>query len=81
MLTVSTASPYKFAKDVYVAVSGKEPTGDVEALTELAELTGTSIPTPLAKVLEKSVRHTRTISKEDMEDATICFAKIKIREA
>ena len=75
MLVVSTASPYKFAKDVYRSVANKEPTGDVEALSELNALTGVEIPEPLSAVLGKPVIHGSVIEKSEMDSAVKEFAK------
>ena len=75
ILTASTASPYKFARDVFRAVSGKDASGDIEALSELSALTSTKIPDQLATVLKKSILHTGVISKSEMEKSVLCFAK------
>ena len=72
VLTVSTASAYKFARDVYLSLTEK-PIGDLEALTALCQLTGTEIPAPLAALTSKEVIHTETIKKEDMERAVTDF--------
>ena len=74
MLTVSTASPYKFAADVYRAVSGKEPIGDLEALFELQDYTGVSIPKPIADIKDRKILHTDVIDKTDMTESTKRFA-------
>ena len=74
ILTVSTASPYKFAFDVYTSVAGKNPTGELEALDELKELTGVAIPYPLASLRGKAVIHTGVIEHNAMEDAVKDFA-------
>lgn len=75
ILTVSTASAYKFAKDVYLSLTAKEPSGDIEALEELLSLTGVAIPKPLEAVLNKEVRHIGIIEKEEMEKSVLDFAK------
>ncbi len=75
IITVSTASPYKFAADVYAAVSGKEARDEISALDELSALTGVSIPEPLISVTKKAVIHTEVIDKADMADATVKFAR------
>lgn len=66
MLVCSTASPYKFAADVYRAVSGKDPADSVSALEELSEYTKTNIPTPLKKTLTAEIRFNRTIEASEM---------------
>lgn len=75
ILTASTASPYKFAADVYRAITGTSASGDVEALKELSILTGTSIPAPLAALLEKEIRFTNVIDKKDMAKSVESFSE------
>ena len=74
MLTVSTASPYKFAADVYRAISGSDPSGDLEALFELHDLTGSEIPNPISDIMDRNIIHTSVINKEEMKDSTRQFA-------
>ena len=74
ILTVSTASPYKFAFDVYTSLTGTNPTGELEALDELKELTGVAIPYPLASLRGKPVIHTGVIERDAMDDAVKEFA-------
>ncbi len=75
IVAVSTASPYKFARDVYTSLTGKDASGDLEALEELHALTNVDIPTPLASILTKEIRHTGVIDKCDMGTATLDFAR------
>lgn len=75
ILAVSTASPYKFAGDVFLSVSGKEPQNELSALRELNELSGVEIPTPLRGLQDKEIRHNLTIDKDEMEKATLEFAR------
>jgi threonine synthase len=77
ILIASTASPYKFARDVYLSLvsdKAQRPT-DVEALSELSILTGTEIPSPLAKTLTKKALHDDIIDREGMDNAVMDFAK------
>lgn len=76
ILVVSTASPYKFARDVFKSITDKEPENDISALKELADLTGVDIPAPLAALQGKKVIHDKTIDKSDMAEATLEFARI-----
>ena len=71
ILSVSTASPYKFARDVFTSLFGCEPTDELSALTELSERTNTAIPSPLRDLAAKKVLHSEIIDKDDMEDATL----------
>ena len=75
ILAVSTASPYKFARDVYLSLCDSEPYDELSALNELSELTGTAAPLPLCSLLKKQVLHSEIIDKGEMEDATLSFAK------
>lgn len=76
ILIASTASPYKFAKNVYFSLtSGDITVSDIEALTALSDLTGTEIPSPLAKILTKKTLHGDIIDREDMDNAVLDFAK------
>lgn len=72
---MSTASPYKFARDVYLSISGTEPRDELSALSELSELTGVEIPSPLGGLANKKILHSETIDKCEMEDATLSFAR------
>ena len=73
ILVVSTASPYKFAKDVLSSVKDGITATDVEALGILSDVTGTEIPSPLASVLAKPILHPDIIEKEDMDKAVAEF--------
>jgi len=75
IVAVSTASAYKFARDVYRSLTAADADGDLEALEALHNLTGVDIPTPLASILNKEIRHTGTIDKSEMENATLDFAR------
>ncbi len=66
VLTVSTASAYKFARDVYKSLTDKAA-DDLEALTALCQHTGVDIPAPLFGLGDKKIIHSSVIDKEDME--------------
>jgi len=66
MVVASTASPYKFASDVYKSITGKAPTDELSALDELKALTGTEIPYPLKDIDKREVRFKTVIDKADM---------------
>jgi threonine synthase len=74
MVIDSTASPYKFANNVYTAVTGKAPTDDLSALDLLAKVSGEKIPLPLDKIGERAVRFTNTCDPKDMKDTVLAFA-------
>lgn len=74
LLVVSTASPYKFAGDVLLSLTGSKPLNDLEAPEALNELTGIEIPLPLKKALFKEAIHTGVIAKENMQESVLDFA-------
>ena len=74
ILTVSTASAYKFATDVYTSLTG-ERLDDLDALGMLNKLTGVEIPEPLAGIADRTVIFNESISKDDMDDSVRAFAK------
>jgi threonine synthase len=74
VLVVSTASPYKFAKDVFMSLKdGNADFPDTEAPAKLSALTETEIPAPLASVLTKKILHPDIIGREDMDNAVLDF--------
>ncbi len=80
ILVVSTASPYKFARDVYAALMSdskdfKNPT-DTEAPSVLSDLTGTEVPTPLASLAKKDIRHSEIIDRDGMDKAVADFVGV-----
>ena len=74
MLIVSTASPYKFAGDVLLSLTGSKPEDDLLALEKLNSYTSVEIPTPLAKTLGKPILHDGVIDRSDMKDSVTEFA-------
>lgn len=66
MIVASTASPYKFAADVYKSVAGKCAESDTAALDQLSELTGTEITYPLRNLTDRKVNFTTVIDAKDM---------------
>lgn len=66
MIVVSTASPFKFAADVYRSLYGECPHDPLTTLTDLSQKTGQPIPYPLLGIGERTVRFTDVCNKEDM---------------
>ena len=66
MVVDSTASPYKFAADVYESLGKTQPADPLAALNELASATNTEIPYPLRGLGEREVRFTRVIDADEM---------------
>ena len=66
MVVDSTASPYKFAADVYESLGKTQPADPLAALDELSSATNTEIPYPLRGLGEREVRFTRVIDADEM---------------
>lgn len=77
MVIDSTASPYKFANNVYRAVTEQEPESDLAALDALADATNTEIPYPLAGLAQRKVRFEKVVKKEDMPLAVLDYLGIQ----
>ncbi len=75
IVVVSTASAYKFANDVLNSLRGSKADNDLLALGELEEFTGTRAPLPLSSLQSRTVLHKQIISKDDMKNNTLGFAK------
>lgn len=73
MVIDSTASPYKFANNVYRAVTDKEPTSDLAALDELVAATNTEIPYPLAGLASRKVNFEAVVDKNEMAKAVLDY--------
>ena len=71
----STASPYKFAADVYESLGKTQPADPLAALDELAAATATEIPYPLRGLGEREVRFTQVIDAADMPAAVLDWCK------
>ena len=74
MLVASTASAYKFASDVLLALTGKKPERDLDAPDMLYKYTGVEIPLPLKRILSRQPIHNRVIESGDMTAAVLGFA-------
>ena len=77
MVIDSTASPYKFANNVYRAVTAQEPESDLAALDALRDVTNTAIPYPLAGLAQRKVRFEKVVKKEDMAAAVLEYLNIQ----
>ena len=71
-VVVSTASPYKFARDVAASI-GIDITGDDphEMLECLSKHTGCPVPQPLMRTLELPVRFTKTVDPSEMSEVAL----------
>ncbi len=75
MLVVATASAYKFASDVYDALTGGRTDG-IDALKILSEYTKTPIPAPLDGIERRKIRFDpdNAIEADGMDGAVLAFA-------
>lgn len=64
-IVLSTASAYKFAKDVYTALTGNSCKDEFEAMNALHDYTSVVIPKNLACLKDMEIRFTNTVKKED----------------
>lgn len=64
-IVLSTASAYKFAKDVYATLTGKSCDDEFEAMYALHDYTSVAIPKNLACLKDMPIRFTKVIEKED----------------
>ena len=71
-VVASTASPYKFAADVYKSIKdGADFADDYDALPALNELSGVEIPEGLATLMSKTVRFEKVIEAAKMPDEVL----------
>jgi hypothetical protein len=75
MIVASTASPYKFAADVYRSLYGAEPTSALDALDELSARSNTEIPYPLKGIGDREIRFTDVVDSADMWNAVHNYIK------
>lgn len=69
MVVLSTASPYKFSRDVYGAIEGELPEADdFTVMAKLSALTGTTPPAALAALQTLPVRHISVLQVAQMGD-------------
>lgn len=75
MVVASTASPYKFAADVYTSVAGETPSDGLVALDMLSAKTNTEITYPLRGIADRKIRFSEVIEKTEMAAKVLAFAK------
>lgn len=74
VIIVSTASPYKFGKDVLSAIKGKESVAglnEFEISDKLAEVTGTKVPDQILALKDAPILHDIVCEKDKMFDSVI----------
>ena len=69
MVIVSTASPYKFTKDVMTALDAKYKDGDAFALQEdLERISGVAVPAPIVGLEHRPILHKNVCEKTEIKD-------------
>lgn len=71
MVVLSTASPFKFPRDVLHALGSEAPESDFEAMRMLTEKTGCAAPAALSCLREMPVRFTEVIAPAQIRDAAL----------
>lgn len=71
MVVLSTASPFKFPRDVLHALGSEAPESDFEAMRMLTEKTGCAAPAALSCLREMPVRFTEIIAPAQIRDAAL----------
>ena len=71
MVVLSTASPFKFPRDVLRALGGDVPESDFDAMDALTAKTGCQAPAALAELKTRPVRFTETIAPGAIRDAAL----------
>ena len=70
-IVASTASPFKFCTDVLDALGVSDRAQGLDVLDQLSQVTGESVPAPLAALRSKESRFRQTVEKEHMVDAVL----------
>ena len=73
IIVASTASPYKFAADVYKSITTNDASSDTEALDQLSALTNTEITYPLRNLTERKINFDKVIDPADMLEEVYKF--------
>ena len=71
MVVLSTASPFKFPRDVLAALGTQAPSGDFAAMAALEKKTGTCAPQSLRELDRKPVRFSEIIAPEQIRAAAL----------
>jgi len=66
-IIVSTASPYKFAKDVCKAINPKYEYDPFEALNTLSNIQKAEIPSPIKDIDKKEIIHKKVLEKDELK--------------
>ena len=69
MVIVSTASPYKFTKDVMTALDAKYADGDAFALqADLERISGVAVPAPIVGLEHRPILHKNVCEKNEIKE-------------
>ena len=71
IVCLSTASPYKFAKDVYLSIKDDKQDNDFAYLKKLEEIGDEKIPTSLRNLDLLEDRHNNLVTKDNAKDFII----------
>ena len=74
-IVASTASPYKFAKDVISALSNDNATDEIDVLEKLSAATNTHIPKPLANLDKRNISFDSVCNPKEMREYVLNFIK------
>ena len=71
MVVLSTASPFKFPRDVLAALGAQAPSGEFPAMAALEKKTGACAPQSLRELDRKPVRFSEIIAPEEIRAAAL----------
>ena len=75
IVVLSTASPYKFACDVYNVISGKSVADAFKASEMLCDVSAMPVPSQISELKNKKRRFTTVIDKKDAVKSVFDFVK------
>lgn len=70
-VVLSTASPYKFCRSVLTALGEEPAPSDAANMAKCNEITGAEIPSGLAGIFTREIKHTDVIDIDDMKQYVI----------
>ena len=71
---VSTASPYKFSKDVLSSLSDVDSNlDDFDIINKLSDLSHTQIPGPIKELKSLEIKHNTTCEKDELKSEILKF--------
>ncbi|MGN1406347.1 MAG: threonine synthase [Erysipelotrichaceae bacterium] len=71
VVVLSTASPYKFAKDVCLSIHDDKQSNDFDYLRKLEEIADEKIPASLRELENMEIRHDNNVTKDNAKDFII----------